>query len=275
MRSRFTTCPVTDGDLVLNLQEGENGSVEYSLQHRDKVVLEPSSLGLILNDAEFQSGLNLTAVGDVELVSDHYVMAHGKQREIHYEANEQLFQVTNGNGDKLTVAFRVSDDGLAFQYRIPNDSGKTRHLVEELTSFDFADSAKAWLQPVAVAQTGFANTNPSYEEHYQMDIPVGTSSPTEAGWVFPSLFYTGNDWVLISEAGMSGEFNASRLEQHSPQGEYSIGKPMEPEVVTGGELMANSDSAFTSPWRLIAVGDLATVTESTLGTDLAEPAQGE
>ncbi|MDO3387245.1 glycoside hydrolase family 97 catalytic domain-containing protein [Gilvimarinus sp. SDUM040013] len=264
-----------NGEVQLSLQESTNGGVEYSLTHRDNVVLEPSALGLTLSDAEFNTGLSVQSVGNVEYVSEPYTMSHGKQRDITYQANEQVFKVENAQGDVLTLAFRVSDNGLSFQYQIPNAGQNSRHVVEEHTSFDFTPDSKAWLQPVAVAQTGFANTNPSYEEHYQMDIPVGTASPTEAGWVFPSLFYTGHDWVLIGEAGMQGDFHASRLAQNSPEGEYQIGKPMAPEVITGGELMANSDEALTSPWRIIAVGDLATVTESTLGTDLAAPAVGD
>ncbi|MCP8897702.1 glycoside hydrolase family 97 protein [Gilvimarinus xylanilyticus] len=264
-----------DGDLVLTLNEGERGRIEYALSHNNRTVLEPSPLGLVLNDARFDTNLALADAGDVNEVTDSYTMAHGKQRNISYDANEQVFTVRNAEGDLLEVAFRLSDDGLAFQYRIPNDTGKSRSLNRELTGFDFSSDSKAWLQPVAVAQTGFANTNPSYEEHYQMNIPAGTASPTEAGWVFPSLFHTGNDWVLITEAGMDGRFNASRLAQQSPEGEYRIGKPMEAEVVTNGALMANAESAFSSPWRIVTVGDLATVTESTLGTDLAAPAVAE
>lgn len=264
-----------NGDLVLTLSEGDRGRIEYTLSHNNRAVLEPSPLGLVLNDARFDTSLTLASVGEVGEVNDTYTMAHGKQRNISYTANQQVFTVKNAEGDTLQVAFRVSDDGLAFQYRIPNIDGERRRLSQELTGFDFAESAKAWLQPVAMAQTGFANTNPSYEEHYQMNVPVGTDSPTEAGWVFPSLFYTGNDWVLITEAGMDGRYNASRLAQQSPDGEYRIGKPMKPETVTNGELMANADSEFSSPWRIVTVGDLATVTESTLGTDLAKPAVAE
>lgn len=263
------------GDLVLELSQDADGRFEYSLVHQGRVVLEASPLGLVLDDAHFDRELTLVDASDTRQVNDRYTMAHGKQREIEYIANERVYTVKNAEGDQLAIAFRVSDDGLAFQYRIPNNTGQSRRLITELTGFDFEAQAQAWLQPVAVAQTGFANTNPSYEEHYQMAIPVGTASPTEAGWVFPSLFYTGKDWVLISEAGMDGRFNASRLAQESNAGEYRIGQPMDAEVVTGGALMANSSDAFASPWRIVAVGDLASITESTLGTDLAAPAQAQ
>jgi alpha-glucosidase len=47
---------------------------------------------------------------------------------------------------------------------------------------------------------------------------------------------------------------------------------MAAEVFTNGGLMAEVEGTLTSPWRLIALGSLQTVTNSTLGTDLAAPA---
>jgi hypothetical protein len=53
---------------------------------------------------------------------------------------------------------------------------------------------------------------------------------------------------------------------------YKLGLPMAAEVFTGGGLLAQARGTLQSPWRVIALGSLATVTESTLGTDLAAPA---
>jgi len=106
-----------------------------------------------------------------------------------------------------------------------------------------------------------------------MDVPAGTESPSPAGWVFPALFKSGDSWVAISEAGLDGSFHASRLQPKSVGGKYRIGTPMAAEVFTGGTLLAHGDGDLVSPWRIIALGTLATVAESTLGTDLAAPAK--
>ena len=105
-----------------------------------------------------------------------------------------------------------------------------------------------------------------------MDIPVGTVSPSPAGWVFPALFKAGDNWLAISEAGMDGSFQASRLAPESKGGKYSIGNPMKEEVFPDRGLMADVKGTLTSPWRLMALGSLSTVVNSTLGTDLAAPA---
>lgn len=47
-------------------------------------------------------------------------MAVGKRRQIHYRANEQVYSVINAAGQKMDVAFRVSNDGVAFRYVVEN-----------------------------------------------------------------------------------------------------------------------------------------------------------
>ncbi|HEX7987484.1 MAG TPA: glycoside hydrolase family 97 N-terminal domain-containing protein [Duganella sp.] len=119
-------------------------------------------------------------------------------------------QLNESPGKPLT--YTVSRDGRPVL--LASDLGlqlQGADLIQERTSFALPASAKAWLQPIAVAQTGWGRTNPSYEEHYQMDIPVGTAPPSPAGWVFPALFKAGDNWLAISEAGMDGSFQASRL----------------------------------------------------------------
>ena len=246
-------------------------TLEYSVRREGQPVILPSSLGLTLEGADLASNLKLVKVSPVRLVVDHYQLAVGKKRDITYRANEQVYTVRNAKGQAMDVAFRVSNDGVAFRYAVAEPSLPEMVFVSEATGFAFDKDAKAWLQPMSVAKTGFANTNPSYEEHYQREIPVGTPS-NMAGWVFPALFRSGDTWVALTEANMDGSFHASRLQAESPGGVYRIGPPMAPEVFPGGALLAHARGTLVSPWRVIALGSLRTVMESTLGTDLAAPA---
>jgi hypothetical protein len=180
--------------------------------------------------------------------------------------------VLNAEGRELAVVFRVSNDGVAFRYSFADPAIPVKQFVKETTSFRFDPTSRAWLQPIAPAQTGWGKVNPSYEEHYQMDIPVGTPSTMGAGWVFPALFTTKGLMVLISEAGMDGSWHGSRLHHDSPDGEYRLDIPQAAEVFPGGALLANAADRLVSPWRIVVIGDLVTIMESTLGTDVADPA---
>jgi hypothetical protein len=261
-----------DRHISVQLNESPGKPLTYTVSRDGKPVLLASDLGLQLQGADLAGALTIAASSKVSTVTDKYQMATGKKRDITYSANEQTYSVQNAQKQKMDIVFRVSNDGVAFRYIVAEPSLPRKKLIQERTTFALPTSAKAWLQPIAVAQTGWGRTNPSYEEHYQMDIPVGTASPSPAGWVFPALFKAGDNWLAISEAGMDGSFQGSRLAADSKGGKYSIGNPMKEEVFPDRGLMADVEGTLTSPWRLMALGSLSTVVGSTLGTDLAAPA---
>lgn len=258
-----------DGNLTVNfyLDDGEPG---YLVSLNNEVVIDSSALGLVFDEIDLSKEMELVETSSISLYKDEYSLLHGKQKNIVYEANEQTFYLEHLDDTKLSITFRVSNDGVAFQYRIEGQDDTIHHISEEKTSFNFSDESRAWLQPLAKVKTGYARTNPSYEEDYSIDIPVGTPSRDEAGWVYPALFKTGNTWVLISETGMDGSYAGSHLDQFSPDGEYKVAFPQEGESVPGEALYPESNLPWSSPWRIMAIGDLKTIAESNLGTDLAE-----
>ncbi len=261
-----------DKQISLSVYLTPQQTLAYAVSRKGESVLLESDLGLVLQGADFAQGLKLSAGTTITQVNDDYQMMVGKKHSIHYSANEQVFHVVNAQQQQMDVIFRVSNDGVAFRYQVADPSIKDKQFVSEATSFHFAESATAWLQPMAMPKTGWSNVNPSYEELYLNDIPVGTPAPEASGWVFPALFHSGDNWVALSETNMDGSWHASRLQQDSSGGEYKIGSPMKEEIFTGGGLLAHSYQTLTSPWRILALGPLSRVMESTLGTDLAAPA---
>jgi hypothetical protein len=247
-------------------------TLSYSISRDGKPVLLASNLGLELEGADLAHKLTLAGTSPVKPIRDTYDMAVGKRRHITYAANEQVYTVRNAQRQQMDVVLRVSNDGVAFRYVVREPALPQKKFTTETTSFVFDKSARAWLQPMSVAQTGWKNTNPSYEEHYQREIAVGVKSTLGAGWVFPALFRTGDTWVALTEANMDGSFHASRLEANGEGGAYHLAPPAAPEVFTDGARLAQADGDLVSPWRVIALGSLKTVMESTLGTDLAAPA---
>lgn len=259
-----------DGQLQVDVSVNDQQQLVYTVQRAGQPVLLASRLGLVLEQGDYADGLKLVATSPVKPHREQYTLVAGKKSRVDYRANEQRFTVANAAGQQLVLTLRASNDGLALRYTVDGPGRKT--FKDELTSFAFPADARAWLQPMAVAKTGYGRVNPSYEEHYQMDVAVGTPSPIPAGWVFPALFRSGANWVALTEAGMDGRFHASRLQADSTGGIYRIGLPDPREVFTGGGLLADVDGPLVTPWRVLAIGPLKTVMESTLGTDLAAPA---
>lgn len=271
----FVDKPLSSPDKATQVivQLTDQHGLNYRINHQGHEVILPSVLGLELVGADFSKNLSWVGQSEITEVNDQYEMLVGKRRHIHYHANQQTITVKNLSGQLLHIDFQVANDGVAFRYRV-NDSQIThKQFLKEHTEFSFnSRKTHAWMQPMAIAQTGWSNTNPSYEENYLMEIPVGTAAPTSAGWVFPALFKTDDIWVLVSEANLSRDWHASRLHSESPNGRYQISTPMAAEVFTGGGLLASTEGELSSPWRIVALGSLATIMESTLGTDLAAPA---
>lgn len=271
-RQEPETLTSPDSRLSVKVFVTEQGTLAYSVDHAGQPVILESDLGLQLKGADFTRDVRIGDRSPVNQVTDNYNMRVGKKSRIVYNANEQTYSVVNPQEEEMVVTFRVSNDGVAFRYSVSDPKVVEKQFAQEITSFQFAPEARAWLQPIAPAQTGWSKVNPSYEENYQMNIPVGTPSTMGAGWVFPALFKTGDSFVLIAEAGMDGSWHGSRLHHESANGEYKLDIPQAAEVFTGGDLLANAKEELVSPWRIMAIGDLATIMESTLGTDVVEPA---
>jgi alpha-glucosidase len=245
----------------------------YSIDYNGENIIKDSRLGIIREDEDFSKDLVLVKAGSPVTVKDDYNILTAKKKHIVYLANKRVLQAQTGSGKKMNIVFQVSNDGVAFRYEFPERSMEIKKIAREMTSFHFNDNTKAWLQPKTEAQSGWEHTNPSYEAHYRMDIPAGTPSPTKNGWVYPALFYYNNVWILITEAALGRGYCGTALQQYAPGNEYSIGFPQPPEAFTNGALDPQSTLPWQTPWRIIAIGNLKTIAESTLGTDVAFPAK--
>jgi hypothetical protein len=274
----FTGCQDTeptkvtspDGNITVEVRISEGGKLLYEVQSGQQQVLQSSRLGIQRSDADFTQNLEIIGVSDISRVVDNYALMHGKQKEVTYDANEAVIQVSNVDGKLMEVIFRVSDDGVAFRYHFPGSADKKVIIENEITSFVMPMNTKGWLQPVSKAKTGFAETNPSYEENYLQEVPAEIDSPIGFGWVYPALFQTNGVWLLLTETSLSANYCGTHLENEGNS--YRVAFPQPEEVMPQGAINPEGFLPMSTPWRILTIGDLATLTESTLGTDLAEPA---
>lgn len=259
-----------DGRLAADVWLNDDGAARYTVTRDSKPVLQESKLGLIREDADFSRGLRLLTTSPQEIVTDDYELATSKRRRNSYRANRIALSLQAAGGEKLDIIFQVSNDGVAYRYRFPETSQRVHRLREEVSSFNFLPETRTWLQPIAAAKTGFGETNPSYEETYELEGMVGTPSPTGAGWVYPALFRTGENWLLISETALGRRYAGTRLRNEWRSTEYRVAFPDKLEHFQNGPVAPESQLPWVTPWRLIVIGGLQTIVESTLGTDLAD-----
>jgi alpha-glucosidase len=253
----------------------EEGELRYQIFLEGTRVIDPSLLGVRTATTDFKRNLKITGVGTVQVISEKYQMLTEKRTKNTYQANEREISVEDKLGNKLAIVFRVSNDGVAFRYHFFLPEGADSIVVEaENTSFKIPGNSKAWMHPHANVKDGWCRSQPSYEESYKIDIPVGTSAPQKAGWSFPALFKTGDKWVLISESGLEPPYCGTRFAQNATKGEYFIAFPQAKETVDSTDLITPvSKTSFYSPWRTIITGTLATIVESNMITALAPPSR--
>ncbi|MDI9364296.1 MAG: glycoside hydrolase family 97 catalytic domain-containing protein [Flavobacterium sp.] len=251
----------------------KNGDATYNILYLQQPLLEKSKLGIVREDADFSIALLFVSASKNSIIKDSYHILTAKKSNINYIATQKIIALKTASGKRMNIVFRVSNDGVAFQYQFPQRSNELKKISAEATTFHFKDSTKAWLQPKTEAQSGWEHSNPSYEAHYMMAITTGTPSPTKNGWVYPAMFCYKNVWMLITEASLGKTYCGTALQQLSPNNEYSIGFPQAPETMKDSALNPQSILPWHTPWRIITVGNLQTIAESTLGTDLAFPAK--
>lgn len=244
----------------------------YKVYYKNKLVINTSNLGIIREDADFFTGMKIQNVSASKTVESNYDMFHGKQQKINYLANQYIVHLQNKNGNKIDIIFQLSDDGIAFRYYFPEKSTQLKKITEEKTTYNFDSSTKAWLQPMSKAKTGWKETNPSYEEHYAMGIPINTKPEIGEGWIYPALFNTNDAWLLVSEVGLPTNYCGTRLVYNENAKALQVTFPQKEEIFPNGALNPESTLPWFTPWRIITIGSLKTITESTLGTDVAEPA---
>ena len=255
----------------VNFNLNRNNSPEYKVFYRNKLVINLSTLGIIREDANFYSGLEIINISKPKQIQSDYTMLQGKRKNINYSANQYTVHLKNKKDGLMDIIFQLSADGIALRYYFPSISKGIKKIIEEKTTYNFEPTTKAWLQPMSKAKTGWCQTNPSYEEHYEMGIPVNVKPTIGEGWVYPALFNSNDTWVLISESSLPKNYCGSHLVYDEISKAMRVTFPQKEEIYPNGVLNPQSKLPWYTPWRIIALGSLKTITESTLGTDVAEP----
>ena len=267
-----------DGKLVVTVADMD-GRPSYSVSYDNVLFLKPSPLGMIANIGDFSSGMSLEKNVSTNKIDETYELASIKKSKVHYVANEAVFSFTQQGKTIYDVIFRISNNDVAFKYKI-YPQGETLSCVvkQEVTGFVFPDGTTTFLCPQSKPMGGFARTSPSYETSYTADDVAGKNGWGE-GYTFPCLFRNGdNGWVLVSETGVNGGYCASRLLGHK-EGVYTIGFPQEGEANGNGTVSPGIALPGETPWRTITVGKtLAPIVETTVPFDVVKPlyqAKGE
>ncbi|ESQ81509.1 hypothetical protein AEAC466_21155 [Asticcacaulis sp. AC466] len=147
---KFQTIASADSpDKVLHVDVmlSGDGNLSYQVVRKGQVIVNPSRLGLILANApKFDRYFSLE---DTQTTThdDTWEQPWGERRLTRNHYNELRVNVVQKTWDnrKMTVVFRIYDDGLGFRYEFPDQPQLHKlEIMDELTEFAIADPATAW-----------------------------------------------------------------------------------------------------------------------------------
>ena len=250
------TGPLTSPNGKLSAEiDGQTINVYYKDTGIEKCKVTDVHVGLVTADIDLDNGLKLKKKSFRTKILDDYRMVAGKRSHCHNEANERVYSYCSPEGETLDVILRVYDDGIALRYALPE--GTT--VTEDRTAYTIPDGIKRWISPLKT----------DFEAFFPLATDGGPTSermwprPEPGRWAYPALFEpASNVFALISEADLRHGDSASSLDNSADQELYRV-------HLTGPATLNDGNS----PWRLVIIGQLSDIVESTLVTDLSSLAQ--
>jgi hypothetical protein len=215
-------------------------------------------LGLSRSDQDFWKNLKFLKAGKPLMVTEQYSALHGKRSQCNNLANETVISFENPGKAKLNLIIRVYNDGVAFRYEFPEKEGSFV-VKDEFTSYSIPQSAKRWLEKWNTANEG-------------LYIAMNDDN-NQQSWCYPALFNLPdtNCWYLIHEADVNRGYCGSKLSNAVDKSLYKITFPDPKDGNGQGESAPTIALPWKSPWRIIILGSLSDIVESTLTEDVCTP----
>lgn len=231
--------------------------ITFSVNYDGKTILSQTELGLETDVQKFYGNLKLKSVSKTKRIVDDYKMITGKRSHCINEAFERTYSFENQEGNTLDITFRVYDNGVVFRYEI-NTIADKEYVVDEYTAYNIPQGAKRWMQ--------------QYDPGYEKFFPVSTDGklpdrPKVNSWGYPGLVELQDSvFMLITEANIRRGHCGSLLFNGDNNDRYQVKLADKKQV---------AERTWGSPWRVLIIGGLSDIVESTLVTDVSDPSKVE
>ena len=245
---------------LYNTKNGDSGEwylkVSYTNNGKASEAIPQITLGLSRADQDFSRELKFLKVSKPLLLNEQYKALHGKRSQCGNSANETVVSFENPGKAKLNLIIRAYNDGITFRYEFPEKAGSFI-MNDELTTYSIPDSTKRWMEKFNPANEGLYSTM--------------KDGSTQQDWAYPALFNTQDNacWYLIHEADLDRNYCGTKLLNSTEKNKYKTTFPDQWNGRGQGESKPTITLPWKSPWRVIILGSLADIVESTLVDDVS------
>jgi alpha-glucosidase len=236
--------------------------IYYSVLYKGTAVITDSPLGLeFSNMSPIANNLEIKNFEQIN-INETWERVCGKSKKVLNNCNEMQVKLEELDGlhRKVEIHFRAYNDGAAFRYFIPEQTGvKDIELTSERSEFHFNWDFNVWagISPGYITDQEFVFKNININEITQRSI-IGQ----------PVIVPTGGCYLAISEANVvnwAGMFLTAGSTQNS------LVTRLTPRLDGSGFLVKTQAPAKT-PWRVIMIGETpGKLVESDLLQNLSDP----
>jgi len=237
------------GEWYIKASYSNNGKITEAIPRID--------FGLIRSDQDFSKDLKFLKASKPVLMTEEYTALHGKKSVCTNSANDVVVSFENPSKQKFNLIIRAYNDGIAFRYEFPGKGGPFV-VKEELTAYSFPKETERWME----------KWNPANEGLYTV-----MNSDKPGDWGYPALFNSTDKacWLLLHEADVDRNYCGTKLSNTTDSTKYKLAFPNPGDGRGLGESTPTITLPWKSPWRVIIMGTLADVVESTLVDDISSP----
>lgn len=222
----------------------KSNALRYSVDFHGKWLMDEGVLGLqIEGQPAMGPGMRKVAVR-TGMRDETYTIPVGKTNSVRDHYNFAIVDCADTSGRRLSVEIRAYDDGVAFRYILPMQTGmKNVRIEHELTGFTYAKDAT--LYPLIL--DGFQT---SYEDEYQARQVSGI----HRDWLIalPLLAEVpGVGWVAVTEADIE---NYAGMYLRKSNAQFGLRAELSPRIDHPG-VAVEAEAPVTTPWRVLMIGD--------------------
>ena len=237
----------------------QDGDLSYKVDKNNIGIIETSKLGIITNRGNLDSGLTYSSQ-HTAVIDESYSLPAGKRSVYHNYCNELRLDFTHSVMN-MSVIFRAYNDGCAFRYHLPDHPDNVT-VTAESTQIHYSSFEGSWGM----------KWSKDYSEYFEPRTWAQIRALPQRRVAMPFLTKHGENYCLLSEAANYGTYAASSLIADDSSTTLFAFAPAGTSTGVPSSGNISIDFPFYSPWRVMMIGSLPTIVESSMVEHLNPPA---
>lgn len=245
-----------DRNIQLVIEQGQE-HIMAAVLYKERTIIPEIRFGIQEQKQTFHGNMKCLGFSKETVIREQYSAIHGKRSSCSNIGNAFTMYMENAQKQKLNIEFRVYNDGICFRYALSDNQPDSLHFINEFTTYRIHREADRWMQ--------------KYVPHYEGDFPHEKGNISQGEWGYPALIRHNECWALLTEANLDRNYCATHLTNTAHSEYYQVAYPHKEEGNGVGSIYPAAYTPWSSSWRVIILGELKNIVESTFVEDVSLP----